>query len=259
MRTVKTTIVSNEKIAEQYKVMTFKWSSGKRNIAPGQFFNIKVRSGSTPLLRRPFGAYKIGKGTAAILYKVVGEATKIMAAMKTGDTIDCLGPLGNGFNVPSVRSGMETVLVGGGHGVAPLLALAAELKKTLKKAPEVFIGGRSREHIVADREFSKLGARVRILTDDGSRGKCGPVTKGLAEYLKSLNGKKAVVYACGPRPMLECVAGICKKYGTECQVSMEEYLGCGIGVCVGCAIRTTIGRKLICKDGPVFDAEEIIW
>ena len=266
-------------------MVAFKAPRIAKNTKPGQFFNIKINDSYRPLLRRPFSAHKIGKDKIEILYKVVGKATRIFSTKKKSETLDIIGPLGNGF---SFHPGAETViLVAGGHGIAPLVALAEELKTLPPSAGSrrsspgeasygknakciVFIGAKTKKQIVCEKDFRKLGAKVCIATDDGSKGRKGLVTSLLEHKLQNKSypptprlwrtGKSRVtIYACGPKPMLKAVAKLVKRYGIPAQISLEEYMACGIGTCLGCPVKTQQGFKLVCKDGPVFDAEEIIW
>lgn len=270
-------IISNREIAPGYFLLDVKMPGARQTVVPGQFFNIKITSGITPLLRRPFSAHKIEKDAVKILYKVVGQATTMLRDKKCGDTLDILGPLGNGFSIPAAGRRGTAFLVGGGHGVAPLYALAERLKGHTDIT--VLIGGRSREHIIGAGEFRKLGAEVLVATDDGSSGHRGFVTDILEGQLRRIfDAKKggvlydrgytkndahtrrsAAVYACGPAPMLSAVSKIAEGYTTPCQVSVEEYMGCGTGICMGCAIDTTSGKKLVCRDGPVFNGKDIVW
>jgi len=263
-------IVRHKKIAPQYHVMAFKLPASLKKIRPGQFFEIKVNDLAVPLLRRPFGAHKIEKNLATILFKIVGPATAALARKNPGDTVDVIGPLGNGFDIGhGTRTPQNALLVAGGHGVAPLFALAeAILRMNRKNKVTVFIGGRNKEHIISAGEFKKIKCRVAIATDDGSCGTKGLVTDVLAGALSrqlrtadsdAIETRSTTIYACGPRPMLRSVAMTAKKYDTPCQVSMEETMGCGTGICMGCSIDTASGKKLVCKDGPVFDSREVIW
>ena len=234
---------------------------GKRSV-PGQFVNVLVaEEGSDPFLRIPLGVHKIEKRGISLFYKVVGSATTILAEKKPGETIDILGPLGNGFDLKKTPRGSKrlNVLVAGGHGVAPLFALAETL---LDKKEEVLvlIGASSRKGITLSAELKKIGCRVKTATDDGSAGKKGYVTGLVKECLdKKKRQEDLAVYACGPRPMLEKIAGIVHSKGLRAQVSVDPYMACGIGVCRGCAVMTTRGYKLACKDGPVFYSDEIVW
>lgn len=255
---MKAKILSNETIAPDYRILTLGAGTAAKKTKPGQFFNIKVNDGDVPLLRRPFGAHRIGKNTVTILYKIVGPATRLLAGRKPGGFLDVIGPLGNGFDTGGVKS---AVLAAGGHGVAPLYALAERL---LAGGADVTIaiGGRSRSHIVGDGMFKRLGARVKVVTEDGSRGTKGLITDELGRLFaakKRGQDKTAVIYACGPNPMLKAVARFAARNGVNCQLSMEAYLGCGTGLCMGCAVRTVSGRKLVCKDGPVFSGRELLW
>lgn len=252
MKQFRAKIIFNKKIALHHHVLAFRTPKGAKKVNPGQFFNVKVGGSYDPLLRRPFGAHKIAGSKIEILYKVVGKATKILSERKPDEMLDVLGPLGNGFDIKSLlSSGSSSVaLIAGGHGVAPLYALAKNLK-TFGLKISVFIGASSKKYVVCDGDFKKLGLKVHVATEDGSKGHKGLVT----DLLKS----GCSICACGPKPMLKAVAKLSGKYKTYCQVSMEEYLGCGTGICMGCAIKTCSGNKLVCKDGPVFNAKEIIW
>ncbi len=254
MNCFKAEIISNKKIAQGHYVLSFKSPKIAKSTKPGQFFNIRVSDSYEPLLRRPFSAHKIGKGKIEILYKAVGKATGILSTKKKGDVLDIIGPLGNGFEIR-----VAGILVAGGHGVAPLFALAEKLKIQDSRL-KVFIGARTKEHVVCDKELRKLGARVCVATEDGSKGYRGLITDLLLKKLRTTDyGIRNTIYACGPKPMLKAVAKIAGKYKLACQISMEEYMGCGTGICMGCTIKTSSGNKLVCKDGPVFDAREIIW
>lgn len=251
MKQFKIKIISNKKIAKNHYSLFFKIAT--KNVKPGQFFNIRITKKHEPFLRRPFGAHKIKKNGIEILYKVVGKATKVLSQKEKGEFLDILGPLGNGF---TIKKNETAFLVGGGHGVAPLYALS---EKLLKSSCEVraFIGAWSKEHVVCDKELKKIGTKVYVATDDGSKGYKGLVTNLLKKNLK--NNNKSTIYACGPKPMLKAIAKLSKSYKIPCQLSLEEYMACGIGTCLGCAVKTKDGYKMVCKDGPIFDAKDIIW
>ena len=257
MQQFKAKIVSNQKVAPDHFILSFKApDTMAKKVKPGQFFKIKVSTSDKPLLRRPFSVHKVGKNKIEILYKIVGEATKILSTKKSGNTLDILGPLGNGFDVD--LSG-PAILVGGGHGVAPLVELAKNFASH-KTKPVVFIGARTKKHIVCDKDLKKLGAQVHVVTEDGSKGRKGLVTELLKNRITGKKQKKpATIYACGPKPMLMAVGKLAKRYKIPCRVSLEEYMACGIGTCLGCAVKTRNGYKMVCKDGPVFDAKEIMW
>lgn len=254
MKHFKTKILSNKKIAGDHYALSFK---SPQKVKPGQFFNIKVNDSQEPFLRRPFSAHKIEKGKIGILYKVVGKATEILSARKKGNVLDVLGPLGNGFIMNPIS---PAILVAGGHGVAPLYALAKAIRSKKHKVT-VFIGGRTKKQIISDRELRKLGAKVHIATEDGSKGYKGFITGLLNNKLQKTRYMmhEVKIFACGPKGMLKALSNLARDYGIPCQVSLEEYMACGIGTCLGCAVKTKTGYKLVCKDGPVFNAKDILW
>ena len=234
-----------------------------KTIEPGQFFTVRCSDGMNPLIRRPFGVHRIkGKGVIEILYKVVGPATELLSKKKEGDALDIIGPLGNGFPLKSTVHGRQsTVLVAGGHGVAPLVALAERLAYSVeRRAFRVFIGAKNEGDIVCEKDFTKLGAEVYVATEDGSRGKKGLVTDLLKNLLPSTVDRRLwTIYACGPNAMLKAIAKIAKSKKIKAYGSFEEHLACGVGSCYGCAIETKEGYKRVCKDGPAFDLKEIKW
>ncbi len=154
------------------------------------------------------------------------------------------------------------MLVAGGMGVAPLIFLAEKLKRIPKSKSQttiVLIGGRTKNHILCANEFKKLGCKVLISTDDGSLGTKGRVTNLLENVLRKINDpNRAIIYACGPRPMLKGVATICEKFGNKGQLSLESHMACGIGACLGCIVQTQDGYKRVCREGPVFNADELV-
>lgn len=247
-------VLSNLKIKPKYYVIKIKSSYLAKNSFPGQFVNIKIKKRNPePLLRIPLGIHKIEKSGISLLYKVVGEGTRGMSKIQKGETISVLGPLGKGFYLEEKK---EAVIVSGGHGVAPLYALASLAKKQKIKT-QFFIGAKNEEHIVCEKEIKNKKIKVHIATDDGSRGIKGNVVDAIKQKVK--NNKNIVIYACGPKPMLKAVSAYAKKQKIKAYISLDEYMACGIGACLGCAIKTVDGYKMICKDGPVFDSEMIIW
>jgi dihydroorotate dehydrogenase electron transfer subunit len=234
---------------------------------PGQFVNVKCAEASDPLLRRPLSIHKISEQhkTFTLLYRVVGKATHRLSQYNVGAEIDVLGPLGNGFNIPEEKQ--IHVLVGGGMGAAPLLALASKLQsqnpKSKKNAIYVLLGSGTHGDVLCEAEFKKITDQVLVSTDDGSYGKKGLVSEVLLDVLNNTiqtsNTANTIIYACGPHPMLHAVADIAYQKQIDCQLSMEAYMACGIGTCLGCVIQTRSGYKKVCDEGPVFDAKEIIW
>jgi len=227
---------------------------------PGQFVHLRCQEELEPLLRRPFSFHRINGGSFEILYKVIGRGTNLLAKKKKGDTIDTLGPLGNGFNI--IRNSKfeirNSILVAGGMGVAPLLALGERLAG--RRNTLVLIGARNKKEVLCENEFKQLGAKVQIATDDGSRGRKGLVTDLLKKVLRNTKYEiRNTIYACGPKPMLKEIARLSSSLGISAYGSLEENMACGVGACLGCAIGTREGYKRVCKDGPVFNLREIKW
>jgi dihydroorotate dehydrogenase electron transfer subunit len=238
---------------------------------PGQFFMLRVENGSDPLLPRAYSIYRMAQGGRGLggrrsgarvdfLYKVVGRGTAQLAAQRPGSAVDLLGPLGNAFTVPAGTR--ECVLVAGGIGVPPVIALAEGLagRKSARPTMVAFLGGRSKPDILCAADFRRAGARVSVATEDGSAGRRGLVTDLLERHLVEGQGSGRMIHACGPPGMLRRVAEVAGAHGVPCQLSMEAPMGCGIGICMGCAIPVRGDRyRLCCKDGPVFEAGEVLW
>jgi dihydroorotate dehydrogenase electron transfer subunit len=260
-------IVSNQQIAKGYYKLAFRSPEIAKKALAGQFLNIKVSNDLEPLLRRPFGIHRISNqkpetsNQIEILYEVVGKGTEILSRKKSGEYLGVIGPLGNGFSLLSTR---YSLLVGGGMGVAPLVFLAerlAEIQNPKSKIQTlVLIGAKTENQILCEKEFQDLGCDVKIATDDGSRGFKGYVSDLLKNTLPATNSQlRTKIYACGPKPMLKEIAVTSKKFKIPAQVSLEEHMACGIGACFGCAVMTKGGYKRVCKDGPVFEAGDIIF
>ena len=226
-----------------------------RESKAGQFVHIRV-PGFT--LRRPISICEVNadKGTLRILFDIRGEGTRAMADMRVGDMIDIMGPLGNGFEL--LDPSKKAVVVGGGIGVPPMLQTA----KHYGENATAIIGFRNKDLIVLEEDFKKQGNPVMLCTDDGTAGHHGLVTDLLKQRIEE--GPVDIVYACGPKIMLKYVALTCKEHGIRCQVSLEERMGCGVGACLVCACKTRKenGEETyshVCKNGPVFDAEKVVF
>ncbi|MCM1377152.1 MAG: dihydroorotate dehydrogenase electron transfer subunit [Clostridium sp.] len=223
---------------------------------PGQFVNISVPG---KFLRRPISIadWNMADDSLLLLYDVVGAGTEIMSEMKSGERLDVLCPLGNGFDT-SVEL-HRPILLGGGIGCAPMLGLARELKEKGKE-PTVALGFNTRADVILREELEALGIAFHVATADGSEGVQGFVT----DLYQELSEKREPIgelpfdyfYACGPNPMLKAV---CQKLDIPGEVSLDERMGCGFGACMGCTIKTVDGPKRTCKEGPVFKTEKLIW
>ena len=220
----------------------------------GQFVHIACGEGN--LLRRPISICEAGEGRLRIVFQVKGSGTEWLADRKEGDTLDVLGPLGHGFDTAAL--GARPVLIGGGIGVPPMLQ-AAKCAKAAGAAPRAVLGFRNKGAVILEEDFRAV-CETFVTTDDGSYARHGFVTDVLQELVADATG----VAACGPKPMLRAIAAIAKQAGLPCQVSMEERMGCGIGACLvcACALKAENGETRyghVCKDGPVFNAEEVEW
>ena len=234
-------IQSNEQIAKN--VYRMQLCGDTAGILPGQFVNIRVEG---QFLRRPISVCNIADGILTIIYKVVGVGTEAMSHLSIGTQLDVLTVLGNGYDLS--KAGDEPLLVGGGVGVPPMYMLARQLRE-MGKDVRVILGFNTQDEVFYEDEFRALGCDVTVTTVDGSHGVKGFVTN-------ALDSKQSYYYTCGPLPMIKALI---QAAGTQGEVSMEERMGCGFGACMGCTIQTTQGPKRVCKEGPVFPAEELIF
>lgn len=234
-------ILSNEKIAKDIYKMILEGDT-QYITAPGQFINIKLDG---KFLRRPISVCDCDENTITIIYKVVGSGTEYMAQLESGEVLDVLTGLGNGYDI---SKSAKPLLIGGGVGVPPMYMLAKKLIESGQK-PTVILGFNTKEEIFFEEEFRALGCDVRVTTVDGSYGIKGFVTDAFPDNYDYF-------YTCGPMPMFKAIENTAKTSG---QYSFEERMGCGFGACMGCSCKTKYGNKRICKDGPVLEREEIIW
>lgn len=243
-------VLENRRVVKDIYLLTLRAPRIARAAKPGQFVHVRIGRSSDPLLRRPFSFHWVDGDNFEVLYGVVGRGTRLLSKLRTGETLDLLGPLGRAFDLKRAK---YPLLVAGGLGIAPLLFLT---KKLSKKRPTVLIGGLTQQQILCEKRIRALGAEVKIATEDGSLGTKGVVTDLLAGTVSSDHS----VFACGPREMLKETKEICQKRGgLPLQVSLEERMGCGVGACLGCGVRSTSGGyKRVCSDGPVFYSSEVI-
>lgn len=254
------------KIAFNRKLTADTWLMGLRSpqiaksARAGQFAMIRVRQGMDPLLRRPFSICGTDKDLFLLIYRVVGQGTAILSEAKPGENLSVLGPLGKGFEIPA--KGNTAVLVGGGIGVAPLFFLTQTLKK---RDIEFMMGFASAKDILTLDQVKSPRIKRSFATDDGTQGHAGFVTDLLEKYLekRTSDEHRMTLLACGPKPMLKKVAQIALARRVPCQVSLEATMACGLGACLGCAVKASAsaGRVYhhVCKDGPVFPIEAIDW
>ena len=232
---------------------------------PGQFVGDRRPPGRDILLRRPFSIHQASRrggwaGTIEVVFDIVGRGTDWLADLQPHDTLDVIGPLGRSFQMP--RGPVSCLLVGGGYGAAPLYFLAEELRARDKQVNMV-IGAKSADRVFKPVEGKRLSTSILVTTEDGGMGERGRVTDHLAAMIDRTQAR--VVYACGPNPMLRAVAEFCRARRIPCQVSVEELMACGLGVCWTCAVPVLAkdGRGWwnlrACVEGPVFNGARIWW
>lgn len=245
-------IVSQKCIGTDIYDMVLSFPKGAKEAKPGQFIAMYCEDG-TKLLPRPISICGIDaeKGTLRVVYRIAGEGTRLFAEMKEGDSLEVMGPLGNGFTMKEKKA----IIVGGGIGIPPML----ELAKQLPCEKTVVLG--YRDALFLKEEFEKY-ANVVVATEDGSFGTKGTVI----DAIKEAKVEGSILYACGPMPMLKALASYAQEKDMEAQISLEERMACGIGACLGCICKTkekdhhtNVNNTRICKDGPVFDAKEVVF
>jgi dihydroorotate dehydrogenase electron transfer subunit len=292
-------VVENRPLTGGHFVLSLYSPRQAQATRPGQFAMVRLLGRSDVLLRRPMSIYDVSpvqpfraadsrpndgaalaqdaglkagatKASAPaiveLLYKVVGRGTRLMADLKPGDRVSLLAPLGHGFfeeeYVDRAKAADEILHVAGGIGIAALLLPARQLA-TAGFQQRLFFGGRTQDDLVAVDEFAPSVSEITLATEDGSYGRRGYVTRPLEEYLDGNRGKKFLMMVCGPWAMLEASVKLAKRYGHACLVSMENRMGCGLGVCLGCCIHvngTGHGTyERVCTEGPVFWAEKVVW
>ncbi len=271
---IKAKLNFNKKVKGRYFHLALQAERIAKAAEAGQFVNIRINDGCQPLLRRPFSIHRVSAANIEILYEALGEGTETLSQRKAGEYLDIIGPLGNGFDYrTSYIVHRTSILVAGGMGAAPLLFLGEQLAKRNTqyaiRNTQVLIGAKTRNHILCEKEFQKLGYSVKIATDNGSAGFKGKVTNLLRGILRRTKDEgRRTIYACGPHPMLKEIAKISKKYNIPAQISLEEHMACGIGACLGCVVKAQgtgfraqgkVEYKRVCKEGPVFNTDEIVW
>ena len=242
---VTATIISNRGVMPDTCLMWLECPGISQEARPGQF--VMVRCGEETVLRRPLSVHQTAGDRFALLFVVIGKGTQWLAARQPGDEIDILGPLGNGFTVhPDSRN---LLLVAGGMGIAPLMLLADGAVAEGRDVTMLYG--------TANDDRYPVPARVTVVaaTEDGSVGHRGLVTELIPQYLDATDQ----VFACGPLPMYKAMAQMPELKNKPVQVSLEMRMGCGMGTCYACTIRTRQGLKQVCKDGPVFELNDIIW
>lgn len=257
MKRFDTELLSIDPVASGYYRISFRWDSHAGIPAPGAFLTVKVGSGLDPVLRRPFAFSSYDGESASFIFQERGRGTKALAALKPGSALDVLGPLGKGFANPP--AGSQPVLVAGGIGLGPMLYLAKSLMQSAAKGehrpPLLVLGFRSKNLCPSLPGLVPEGAV--LCTDDGSRGFAGTV----ADFLKSYRSNLPICfYACGPAPMMAAVAERAVAINAPFQAATEQWMACGVGACMGCAVAMKDGSyQRACAEGPVFDGLQVDW
>jgi dihydroorotate dehydrogenase electron transfer subunit len=256
-------LVAREALEAPYVLLSFHHPEVARSARAGQFVMIKPSAAAEPLLRRPFSVLHVDAAaeTFTLFVKPVGPGSAGLAGLRVGERARCLGPLGRPFRVPSLER--EPLLIAGGYGIAPFLLLSRELARAGRSA-RVFYGGRRAADLQLRERFAELGVPLVAATEDGSLGHAGRVTEALEAHL-DVADRPAELLACGPDAMLHAVARIATRRGLPAQVSLDPWMGCGVGTCLGCVVRIQEADeprpryRCACTEGPVFDAASVLW
>lgn len=246
----KAVVTANTDIGNSIHIVELKVPEIAEIITPGQFVNIRTSDSFFPFLRRPFSVCDRRGNCISVMFNVFGEGTKLLAAKRPGDLVDILGPLGNGFDISFRESNL--IIVAGGLGAAPFPYVTQMLGN---KKITTYIGGRSAKDII-----SYQLQNIKIATDDGSAGFHGNVIQLLTEDLVNYTPGDTRVFTCGPNAMMRALKQALSGKGFLAEASIESAMACGFGICQGCPVEHTSSPdiyKLICKDGPVFNLEEI--
>ncbi len=250
-------VTDNVQLNQNYNLikLTTADNSTLPDMYPGQFVEVRVDGSPTTFLRRPISVNFVDKETNELwlLIQIVGDGTRAMSDYKKGTAVNLLLPLGNSFTIPANSSDQELLLIGGGVGTAPMLYLGACLKEKGFK-PSFLLGARSQKDLLQLDDFAKYG-KVYCTTEDGSYGEKGYVI----DHSVLKNPPFSMIYTCGPKPMMVAVAKYADSKKINCEVSLENTMACGFGVCLCCVEKTREGNICVCTEGPVFNIEKLTW
>jgi dihydroorotate dehydrogenase electron transfer subunit len=253
----------NRQIATGIWLLGFRSEALASLAKPGQFLMIRTEGiAQDPLLRRPFSVHGIGEGsTILVLYRIVGRVTSLLSLIRKNEQISVIGPLGKGFRLPGPEG--RAILVAGGMGLAPMFFLAQALPLEVRGTAKMLLGFSTSQEVVLIDQITDLGLALSLATEDGSMGFMGTVTDLFEQSIDLDLAEEPIIYACGPNPMLKKIVQEAKRLNLTCYVSLEGYMACGLGICLGCAIKAARNEDTeyyyVCKDGPVFSAEMIDW
>ncbi|MAF09465.1 hypothetical protein CMK11_03350 [Candidatus Poribacteria bacterium] len=253
-------IVAKREVAPNHFEMRLACDAPATEVEPGQFLHLWLPERVDPLLRRPYTVYRTHDDGFDILFQVVGRGSGLLAQCDVGATVRVAWPLGGGFALPP--DGSTAIVVGGGVGMASLYLLIERLARA-HVPTQVLLGARSRDYVLCRSEIEALGVPLHIATDDGSEGHHGFVTELAATVLDETETNTPHVYACGPTPMMQALTKVATERDAPTQVALENRMGCGLGVCLGCVVPIRadedVSYKRVCVEGPVFDARVVIW
>jgi dihydroorotate dehydrogenase electron transfer subunit len=252
-RTQDLQIVENRGLNKDFFILELKSREKLPEILPGQFVQVRIDGSAGTFLRRPVSFYDVNyvKNSIRLLIQVVGKGTEALSLMKTGASLNLVYPLGNSFSMPA--RDQNCLLIGGGVGIAPLFYFARLISETGNKL-EVLLGFRNHDRVINYEEFIEYGI-VNITTEDGSTGEKGFVTDHSVLKTKQFDR----IYCCGPDPMMKAVARYAASRNIFCEVSLENLMACGFGICLCCIADTTKGNLCTCTDGPVFNINDLKW
>jgi dihydroorotate dehydrogenase electron transfer subunit len=258
MKLVSAPIISNTEVLPNIYLLQAQAPEIASLAYPGQYVMVRCGEGYDMPLRRPLGIHRISKEGISLLYTVVGRGTEWLSLRKAGELVDLFGPLGKGFEIyPASRN---LLLVAGGIGISPVAALAYEAVYTGRKVKLIY-AAKDATLIYPD-HLLPSEIKIATATEDGSKGHMGMVTDllSLPDVATEFVHEADQIFVCGPLPMYRAIAKMGSKLGKKpTQVLLETVMGCGVGACLSCSIETKSGRKLVCKDGPVFEFSDILW
>ena len=248
------TVSGVERIHGRYVLLRLTDEKPLPEMRPGQFVEVRVDGSPTTFLRRPISINFVDeeRNELWLLVAMVGDGTRRLAELKTGEKLNCVLPLGRGFTLPESPE-QRFLLVGGGVGTAPLLLLGREIAR-LGGEPTFLLGARTETDLLELEYFNKYG-RVCVTTEDGSAGERGFVT----DHSVLQNERFDQICTCGPLPMMKAVAAYANRVGTPCEASLENVMACGVGACLCCVEKTVRGNLCVCTEGPVFNTKELLW
>lgn len=247
-------VVSVERLSEKHVLVRLTDDKPLPQMQPGQFVEVRVEGSPQTFLRRPISIHNVDEehNELWLLVAMIGEGTRQIGRLQQGDRLNCLLPLGNSFTMPQSKDD-RILLVGGGVGVAPLLYFGRKIKAAGAE-PTFLLGARSRQDLLELDEYRRIG-RVFITTEDGSEGEKGFVTNHSILSTETFTQ----ISTCGPKPMMMAVARYAKKHDIACEASLENMMACGLGACLCCVEKTVEGNLCVCKEGPVFNINRLLW